>query len=371
MKVKLLQENFAKALSITSRFSSSKAQLPVLGNTLLSARKTKFLLASTNLEISVVVKLAGKIEEEGEITVPSKVITEIVNNLTPGGINIASEKEQLSLQKDGFSSTLLGMNSSDYPKVPEVVGSDNVIKLTNGEFLKSIPQVVFACSTDETRPVLTGILMLHDKNSILMVATDGFRLSQKRIASSESFEGQINLPRGAILEVAKLFEGQEEILMNFKSKDNQVLFGNEDLVLSSRIIEGNFPDFEKIIPKTTKYKVLVGREELVRAVKISSAIARDAANIIKIKVGKHSLGIFAESPSSGTQETSVEAKVEGVESDNNFEIAFNYKFLEEFLHSTNSSDIRMELSDTDSPGVFLDPTDANYLHLIMPVRIQG
>ncbi len=369
MKLQILQENLNQALLTTSRFSNSKAQLPVLGNVYFSAKGSKLQVASTNLEVSVSLKIAAKIEEEGEITIPGRTISEIISNLTAGNITFTSEKEQISLTKDTFHSRLSGMNAADFPKVVDTLPKEGIFEISIKDLSEGFSKVFFATASDETRPILTGILLIFSKSSLTLVATDGFRLSQKKIKQEvKSEDRRIVIPKNSLSEAIKIFEKEDKFNLSYQESQNQVLFGVGDSVLASRVIDGNFPDFEKIIPKETKIKVNVDREDFLRAVKLSSVLARESANIIKIKLNKDSLSIKAESSTSGEGESSVEAKVEGDVKD--FEIAFNFRFLEEFIHSCGSTDIQMEFIDGDSAGIFRDSGDLDYLHLIMPVKIQ-
>lgn len=374
MKFTILQENLGKAISTASRFASTRAQLPILGNILLTAQKTKVLICSTNLEVSVAVAVGAKVDEEGEISIPSKVINEIVGNLPPQTVNIYSEKEQLKISVPNFSSTILGMNSSDFPKIPSTVNKEKSVVIPKNDLLTALSQVVFATSVDETRPVLTGVLFIWGKEELNLVATDGFRLSQKKIKlSSPAVYPKVILPKMILSELARSADFEGDILLDLKDKEKQVVFGLGDITLATRLLEGDFPDFEKIIPKKAGCEILVDKEELLRAVKLASIFARDAANIVKIKVLKESLKITAESGSSGSQETKVDAKIEVTSSEitEGFEIAFNYRFLEEFLHSVSGEEVKMEFSGVNAPGVFTDTKDSSYLHLIMPVRVQG
>lgn len=377
MKLQILQENLAKAISIASRFSSSKAQLPILGNILLSAQKTKLFVNSTNLEVSVSIQVGAKIEEEGEIAVPSKVISELISNLPKETIDLSSEKEQLKVSTSQFSSKVLGLNSSDFPKIPVSLAKEKAISLSKDELTAALSKVVFASSIDETRPVLTGVLFIWQKGGLTLVATDGFRLSRKQIkleAVSESFN--LILPKFILSELARSNEEEGEMAFKYSEKDKQVLFGIGDVLLSSRLLEGEYPDFEKIIPKSSTIKILCDKEELLRSVKLASIFARDAANIVKIKVLKDKLELSAESSNTGSQKTEVDAVISGNPepvggSKDGLEIAFNYRFLEEFLHSATGEEIKMEFSGANAPGIFTDTSDTTYLHLIMPVRIQS
>jgi len=370
MKVQILQENFSKALSVASRFASSKAQLPVLGNIYLSAQKNRLQIISTNLEISVATSIGAQVEKPGEITVPARVISELVSNLNPGALRIEAEKEQLKITSANFSSSISGMNASDFPEVPKALGRE-VLPLPKEELLKAISQVAFSASIDETRPILTGVLFIFKKGGVVLVSTDGFRLSQKKLGlKGFEKEKKVILPRSVLSEVARLAE-EENLSFSFENEGNQVIFGLGDTILSSRTLEGEFPDFERIIPKASVIKVALDKEDLLRSVKLASVFARDSANIVNFGVKKNSVTVSAESQLAGSQESEIEARVEGGAPAVGFEIAFNYRFLEEFLHAAYGEEVNIALSNASAPAVFTDPSDNDFLHLIMPVRIQG
>ncbi len=368
MDLEVLQENLSKALLITSRFVASRAQLPVLSNILLKGDKTKLTLSATNLETSASISLGAKIKEAGELTIPAKNFFEIVSNLTSGTIHLVSEKESLKITGSGFTGRISGMNASDFPKVPQTLKKEESIDLSKTEFLKALPQVSFAVSADEARPILTGILFILGKKNMSLVATDGFRLSRKTIPlEGISKEIKTVIPKNILLEVLREGGESENLLLEIKGKEKQVVFGLGNLILSSRVLEGEFPDYEKIIPKSSGVKVRTDKEELLRAVKLSSVFARDSANIVKIKIMKDSIKLSAESSQVGNQETIIDAKAEG----ELIEISFNYKFLEDFLRVVVGEEVLMEFNNASSPGVFTDPKDPNFLHLIMPVKVQG
>lgn len=371
MKLQVLQEDFSRAVNTAARFTSSRAQLPILGNILLSASRAKLLVASTNLEVSISISIGAQVEKEGEIAVPSRVIPDLVSNLPSGQISLQAEKEQLKVSTKGFASSVSGMNSSDFPSVPKTLGQ-KAFKFAQEDLIKALSQVSFATSIDETRPILTGVLFIFERGSLTLVATDGFRLSQKKIFLKGVKGGQrMILPKNALNEVSRLSREKEELSFSFKDKDNQVVFGLSNAVLASRILEGEFPSFEKIIPKDSNYKINLDREELLRAVKLAAVFARDSANIVGFKVKKDLIEISAESPHTGQQKTKVDAKVEGDIGKKGFEINFNYRFLEDLLNAIEGEEVQIEFSGPSAPGVFTDPKDKNFLHLIMPVRIQS
>lgn len=370
MKLQVLQEDLTKALTKASRFTSSRAQLPVLGNILLSCKKNKLVVSATNLETSISLSIGAQVKKEGEITAPAKTITDIVSNLPSGVLTLEVVKERIILSTKNFRSEISGMNSSDFPAIPHSLEKGMAV-LEKDSFTKALSQVLFAVSIDETRPILTGVLFIQKKNSLTLVATDGFRLSQKKIPAKVKLDNQsLILPKTVLMEILRLASG-EEIEFVFKKSENQVVFKVNDTVLASRVLEGSFPNFEKIIPKESKIKVILDKTEMLRAVKLAAVFARESANIVKLNIKKGLVNFFAESQGSGSQQTSVDAQVEGDIGEKGFEIAFNYRFLEDVLNAIEGEEIQIEVSDSNAPGTFTDPTDPNFLHLIMPVRLQG
>ena len=369
MKLTVLQENLSKSVGQASKFASSKSQLPILGNLHIKASKTKLSVSSTNLEISILTQIGAKIDEEGEICIPSKVFSELVANLPKENVILETDKEQLKVNTAGFSSTILGMNASDFPKIPDTL--NNPFSIDKNSLSTSLSQVIFPTSNDETRPILTGVLSIFDKKQVTFVATDGFRLSLKKIDqktdTSITDSKKVVVPKNVLSELCRSLDNVDEVLVDIQDTEKQIVFSLGDSVLSSRLLEGDFPDFEKIIPKESFISVVIDKEDMLRSVKLASIFAREAANIVKISIKKESVKIFAESGNSGNQETEVEAKVECDTKD--FTIAFNYHFLEDFLHSVSGDDLKMEFTTTDKAGIFTDPKDPNYLHLIMPVRV--
>lgn len=376
MKFKVLQEELSKALSIAVRFTNVRAQLPVLANVLISAQKNKLIVSATNLENSISIPIGAKVDTQGEITVPSKAFSDIVSNLASGTVSFLVDKEKLKISSANFNSTLAGMNAADFPVVPQVVGK-STFKLAVKNILEALSLVLFSASVDETRPVLTGVLLLIKPNSLQLVATDGFRLSQIKLKIFYKGKAlKVILPKNVLSELIRLSSDDQDIKFEYKVKESQVVFATDGAVLASRTIEGEFPDYNKIIPKTAKITLNLDREELLRAVKLASVFARDSANVVKMRVKKDSVEIFAESSSAGNQTTSIDAKVDtelakSAKSKDLLEIAFNYRFLEDLLNALKCEDLHINLTDSNSPAVFTDPGDKDFLHLIMPVRLQS
>lgn len=368
MKAQILQEDFSKALNISSRFVSARAQLPVLGNIVIKTQKNKLLLMATNLEMSFVTSLGAKIETEGEIAVPSRTTADLVSNLSKGSLTIEVVGEQFKIANESFESTLVGMNPSDFPSIPLDINAP--LQVPREEFLRSVSRVLFCSSHDETRPVLTGVLFIFEKDTLSLVATDGFRLSRKVLKLSHEVDNKRTiLPKNSLAEMLRVSTTGENISLEFKQSENQVVFGlgggAGESILSTRVIEGDFPPFEKIIPKDHLVRVTIDKQELLQAVKASLVIARDSAYIGRLKVGEGKLEVSSESARSGKQKFSIDAKVEGEPID----ILFNLHFIEEYLNNIEGDEVVAEFKDQTSPGVFHDPTDPQFLHLIMPLKM--
>lgn len=365
MKAVILQEEFFRGLGTASRFVSSRAQLPVLSNILISAKQGKLRLAATNLEMGISYKIGAKVEEEGAVTLPAKLVVELVSNMPAGQVSFEEKAGQVTISTPSSSATLSSIPASEFPAVPEETGKD-VFSLPGDVFRSIAGQVVFSAATDEARPSLTGVLLLFGDN-LRAIATDGFRLSYKEILLRKGGKSpRILVSARAIDELSRVLGEGEEVAVSVAEKESQILFGREGLVLTGRLLGGDFPDFEKVIPKAGTHKAIVNKEEFTRAVRAASVFAREAASVVRLGIEKDRLLVSAESQQYGKDEGNLEAKTEG----EGLVAAFNYRYILEFLGSIQGDEVSFETEGPTSPGVFRDPKDPSYKHLIMPVRIQ-
>ncbi|EKE06436.1 MAG: hypothetical protein ACD_19C00014G0050 [uncultured bacterium] len=368
MKLTVLQENLKNAVNLTSHFTSPKAQLPILGNILLKAEKTKLTLSSTNLEISVATSIAAKVEKEGEITVNGRTLNDVISNLSSGSIEIEVEKEQIKIASGKFKSNILGSNSADFPALP-VQSGKNKFSLNREDFANSLSKVLFAVSTDETRPILTGVLFVFEKKSLKLVATDGFRLSDVKLKSEVKIEDlKIIIPKTVLYELTKITADSETVDVSFDKETNQIIFTIGDITLFSRIIEGEFPDYEKIIPTVSVVEINVDKNELEKSIKLASVFARDSGKIIKLKIKKEELIINAESSASGNQEMSLEIRSEDLEDEKEIDIMFNYSFVEDVLKVITDDEVKIIIAPDNKASKFIDSKSSNFLHIIMPIK---
>lgn len=368
MKLSLLQETLQHGLSQVSHGLATRAQLPILGNILLEAKTGHLTLSTTNLEISLSLTLGAKVEEEGSVTLPGRTFLDLVNSLPKATVNLESDKDHLVLSCDQITSTLAGMAAEDFPPVPHHLET-SLFDLDKPQLDTIVNQVSFAASTDDSRPVLTGVLFLPQKDKWQIVATDGFRLSLKTLPHPKTdLSGKWLVPARALQELLRTAEGKETdpIKTGIDDKASQIIFSCSNVVLASRLIEGDFPDFAKIVPSGFPTQITFDREDLLQAAKLASIFAREASNVIKLATGGEEIQISAESSKVGKHQSTIPAKIKG----EGGLLAFNFRYLLDFLQSTASQEIILEMKDSTSPGVFKPASMSDYLHLIMPVRLQ-
>ncbi len=361
-----LQENIVKGLNIASRFISSRPQLPVLANILLSTEKNKLKLKATNLESGITLEVGAKVEEEKEITIPAKTLTEFIGSLPPGKVSFHLEENNLKIRAMGFQATINGLSATEFPPLPVSVGKF-VLSIKTEEILRAISQVAFAAAQDEGKPVLSGVKIFNEGGNLVFVATDGYRLSLKKTPGSSSFDGV--LPARTMAEAVRIAKEGNEEKINLETTEgaNQAIFSLSNAEIVCRLLEGQFPSYEKIIPTGFSTKVILPKEEFLSAIKTAAIFAREAANIVRIGILKDGVKVSANAPQVGENETFLGAKVEGEET----EIAFNSRFLLDYLGIVSQEEISFEMNGPLSPGAFRPVGDETFLHIIMPVKVQS
>ncbi len=367
MKVILLQENFNKAIAQVSRIAGTKVDLPILSNILLSADKTGLKLSATNLETSIVQQIPCKVEEEGKITISAKILAEITPSLSAGNVELEVKKEEIRIKCGRFFVRLNGMDSKEFPNIPEIEEKEKNKAVLIEKIKDFSRQVFFAASVDEMRPVLNGVRLKVSKNEIEAVATDGYRLSRKIIKGKFEEEALFIVPARAFLEVSK-FENEEGKGMKFllDNKENQIIFTAGNAQIISRLIEGKFPPFSKVIPESWQTEAILDKKELDRSVKMASIFARQSANIIRLSIEKNKAIISANAVSVGENKSEIEAKVKG----DSLQVALNFRFVQDFLNAVEGDEVGIKLSGPLTPVIFTDMKDKSFLHVIMPVRVQ-
>jgi len=370
MKVTVLSENLQKKISYLNHAISSRTDLPILLNILIEAQNGILRISSTDLEIGIQTQLAAEIEEEGATTIPAKTFSELINSLPNERITLTTTDNSVTIESKKTKSSFQTIPASDYPKLYEEKG-ETIAKINFTDLKRDASMVVFSASTDTARPALSGILVKKEGNGFLLVGTDGYRLSLKHhvVTGSETTakdEETIIIPARVLREVLSVRDDATDVLIHVATGSNQVMFEMGDTLLVGRLIEAEFPNYERIIPSDHNSRIFFDREELLKAVKICSIFAREAANIIKFSLKNDKMIVSSQTPSLGENTVEVEAKLTGEEN----EIAFNARYLLDVLSGIPQSELSLEMTGPLNPGVFKLKDDASFLHLIMPIRIQ-
>lgn len=368
MKISVLQENLLRAATRTNRIISSKPPLPVLSNILILATKESLTLTASSLETTESVLVGAKVEKEGGLCVPAKVFSELISSLPQDTVTLEEKEGSLFVSCVGIRASLAGLAAGEFPPAGKPEGKKETA-LEKESLVSLLSLVLFAASTDEGRPLLTGVKIVQKEEGALVAATDGYRLSVYHSALSLPKGTDMVVPGRALGEVLRVCQEEKEVkeVALSDSGDGQLVARIGDTTVITRRIEGEYPNFEKTIPSKHTTTAVIDREQFVKAVKSASIFARDSANIVRLHIGKNTLTVAANTPQVGENTAAVDVKTEGEEAD----IAFNSRFLGELLSNFPGDEVVFEMSGSLNPGVFRSLKDPAFLHIIMPVRVQG
>jgi DNA polymerase-3 subunit beta len=375
VKLSCLQENLAKGISIVSRVVSTRAVLPVLSNILLATDEGRLKLSATDLSTSITCWIGAKIEDEGEITVPARLLSDFVSTLAAAQIEmeLITRTQSLHLKSAQFEADIRGIDAQDFPLIPSGV-SDHELTIPPATLRQMIEQVILAAATDESRPVLTGALAGFQDSRLTLVAADGFRLSLRTAPLSDAVPEplEVIIPARALRELARVSADEEEpIKITVTPSRNQVLFRLSNVEIVSQLIEGKFPDYKQIIPQSHATRVVINTHDLLRASRISVLFSRDVANIVRLEMIPGSEltpgRLIVESTAEvGQNVGELDAVVEGEQ----MEIAFNGRYLIDVLNVVGTEQVALETSDSSRPGVLKPIGGEDLVHVIMPMHIK-
>ncbi len=368
MKISVLQENLVKAVIRTSRIISNKPSLPILSNILIKATKEGIVVTATSLETTVAVSVGAKVEKQGGICVAAKIFSELVSSLPQEAVTLEEKEGSLRLDCGGVRATVPGLPMAEFPPPGEALGKKETT-IEKEALVSLLSLVLFAASSDEGRPLLTGIKIVQKEEGALFAATDGYRLSVCRSEVGLPKNTDVVVPSRALGEVLRVCQEEKEEKQVFLSDaaDGQLVVRVGDTTITTRRIDGEYPGFEKIIPSKHTARAALDVASFTKAVKSASIFARDSANIIRLHMAKSSLTVSANTPQVGENTVEVDAKIEGEEGD----IAFNSRFLLELLSNFPGEELVFEMNGSLNPGAFLSPKDPSFLHIIMPVRVSA
>ncbi|MDL1895521.1 DNA polymerase III subunit beta [Anaerolineae bacterium CFX7] len=375
MKVSVSQENLARGISIVNRAVATRSTLPVLGHILLAAEGGRLKLAATNLEIGITHWCGAQVKTDGAITVPARQLADYVNALPPDIVemDLNPKTQTLHLKCARYDANIKGVDASEFPIIP-TIGDDNKIRIAPDTLKEMIGQTTFSAAQDDSRPVLTGVLAKFDKETVTFASADGFRLSVRSAVLDSKLAAPVSviIPAKALADVARIVGDQDApVEIAITENRSQVLFhlANTDLV--SQLIDGNFPDFNQIIPKSHTTRTVMHTNDLQNAVKAASVFARESSNTVRLNVssgndmGGGRVVITAQSAETGDNVGEIDATVEG----DPIEIAFNARFLADVLNVLNAPQVALETLGAASPGVIKPVGRDDFTHVIMPMHI--
>jgi DNA polymerase III subunit beta len=375
MKVSVLQENLAHGLSIVSRAVSPRSTLPVLANILIATDEGRLRLSATNLELGITCWIGSKIQEEGSTTVPARTFTDLVGTLSDKQVDmsLSVRTQTLNVRSEASNTDIKCIDAQEFPPMP-VADAAQGIQINVADLREMIQQVVFAASTDEARPILTGVLVKVNGNKIVLAAADGFRLSVREAELSSPAARPVNavIPARALSELARISsDGDQTVTMIMPPGRGQVIFRLRDAELVSQLIEGTFPDYEQIIPRRCDTRAVLSTSTFLKACKQAEIFAREGSHIARINIAPGgelkpgTVEISGQSEETGYNQNVVDASIEG----HALLIAFNVRFLREVLDVIKTPNVALETTVDTSPGVIRPVGEDNFLHVIMPMHL--
>ncbi len=374
MKLIILQEKLKKGLNIVSKLTPKSLTLPILNNILLSAEKNFLELSSTDLEVGIRYNILTKIEEKGKITIPSQLFFNFINLLPNKNININLKKNNLNIICENYKTEINTISADEFPIIPTLKESEN-INIKSSLLCESLSQVVDITSTSISKPEIAGVYLFFQKNQLTITATDSFRLGEKKIIFKNpnllKKEYSLILPQKTIKYLINIFSEKEtEIKISFSQ--NQIMFESlleetnyPEIQLISKLIDGEYPNYQEIIPQKYSTEVVFKKEELLNQIKSASLFTKKTNEIkIKINTKKETVDILAENTEKGEYESTLKSKIKG-KSD---EIVFNYKFLIEGLNNIKSSEIIFGFNGESGPSALKPVGDQSYVYIVMPIK---
>jgi DNA polymerase-3 subunit beta len=363
-----MQENLARGLQVVSRAVSGRSTLPVLSNVLLKTEDAGLKLTATNLEIGITAWVPGRIDGEGTLTVPARLLTDVVGGLPAGErVDLEVDGVTLHIKAGRFQTHLRGIDAEEFPVIPSP-GERPTTRVGQGALRKALSEVAFAAATDEARPILTGVLTRFSGDRLTLAAADNYRIAVKSLPILDPVEDtSLVVPARSYSELMRVLNDSDDpVEIMLASSKSQILFHLEGVDLVSRLIDGQFPNYQQVLPTSHATRAVADRDELLKAVRLSALIASSAANVVKLSLSSDGPGTItiAAAADVGDATGEVEAAVEGEA----VQIAFNARYLQEALQNVDAEQLALEFSGPLSPGVLRPTADEHYVHVIMPVR---
>ena len=369
------KDSLYKGVQTVEKIVSTRSTLPIIGNLLLEAEKSKLKLSANNLEIGMEVIIKANVQEEGAILVPAKVFSGIVAKLPDADVNIkVLDKGQVKLTYKQSNININGLPADEFPTLPKIK-EDKTLSIEGKVFSELIDQTVFSVSMSEEKYVLSGVLMefgrsqsAGDSSNLRMISTDGYRLSKKgaKIATNINFESSVIVPAKALSEVQRIMEQDPGENVDIILGGDHIAFKYKDTYVVSRLIQGQFPDYKQVIPKASEIKINMDCKTFLHSVERAAVIASSSANIIKLEVKNGKLYAIASAPDVGSVNEQIESDIKGGE---RVQVAFNVRLIVDALKVINEDRVTLELSGPLSPGVIKPVGASDFTYIVMPIRV--
>lgn len=369
MNIIVTKTNFKKGLSAIEKSSGESLNLPILKNTLIEARDNKIKLVSTNLEIAITFFVPGKIIENGKTTVPISVLLNLINNFQSEKINLETKNNNLIIKSDNYKATINGTSAEEFPIIPKLKNIQNFIEIKSDTFKKSLNQIIIAAQLSDIRPELSGILFDFYLDGLKLAATDSFRLAEKTLIEGKDFKSnyeegfKLIVPLKTAQEILKILEDDE--ILKIYCEENQILFKTEQLELISRILEGNFPDYSAVVPKSFLIEISLEKEEFASALKLASVFS-GKSNEVKIVVSEgKSLDVTSSDLVLGENYYSLPAKIQGKIKKK--ELFFNWKYLIDVLRVIDEEKVFFGINEDNEVSLLRPSEDKSYFYILKPI----
>jgi len=365
MELTVTQENLTKALTAASRIASTKTQLPILNNILLRTDGNRLLVAATNLEVASAQYIGAKITKPGSITIPARLVSEFVASLPKESVELKVTGDQLRLTCGRYNSVINGVAADDFPELPTIDESSSIsYSITVDDFKQAVSQTIITASSDSTRPVLTGVYWHSHEGYLYLAATDGYRLSERRLVETTSEVAAI-VPTQTLQEVLRIIDDESDVV-EVLFDETQVRFRVNEAEIVSRLIDGNFPDYRQLIPKESAINSIIRKDDFVRITKIAGLFARESGGSVTITVNAetNTMSIHSIASELGENTSEAEAVV-----DNDGQITLNSRYISDALSAVDGESVRCSFNGKMSPCVIAAHTEeTNYYHIIMPLK---
>lgn len=371
MKISFVREKLVSALGLVLRMVSTQVTLPILANIKLSTDKGRLKISATDLEIGIETWIGAKIIKDGSITIPAKLFFEYLSSIDEEKVELTAKDNKIDVIGKKTKTQIKGLAASEYPLIPQINDELVSFKIDSQKIKEAIANCVFACAQDETRPVLTGVLIKIDKNNFTFTATDSYRLCETKIEHSEQIknETQIIAPKRTMNELTRIVTDTKDDI-EVKIGENQISFNMGQIYFISRLIEGSFPEYEQIIPKKFSTDIVVSKDNLLNRLKTASLFSRDSANNIKANVSKETkqIKISSYSQQIGENESSLDIeKIEG----KNISFSVNAGYIIDVLNVINEEKAVLKILNKESPIYVSGSKKTNYFCIIMPLRQEN